>query len=108
VRQEELLDWLQRALGLRWLAADAVPALPEPPKVAAPAPPPLPAVAPELLARLRESVALGYPRGVLGTLDAIEAAQPQAAAWCAPLRALAREFRFDALAERLPAAEAAP
>ncbi len=108
VREAELLAWLRRALGLRWTEAGALPpaapALPALP----PTPAPLPAVAPDLLARLRESVALGYPRGVLGALDAIEAAQPAAGPWCGPLRTLAREFRFDLLAQRLAPAQGLP
>jgi len=103
VRKGELLDWLGRALALEWLhapvAAEALPAS------ATPAPFALPpfALPPESLppeARLRaldELVELGYFRGILAELDAIEAETPACALFVGHLRELARRFQLDAL-----------
>jgi signal transduction histidine kinase/CheY-like chemotaxis protein/purine-cytosine permease-like protein len=95
VRHSELLDWLERQLGLRW--SDAA-ALSEP---AAPAQspwvwPPAPA-----LKSLQELVQLGYYRGILNHLDAIEAAQPECISFAAAMRELARQFQFEAMSRRL-------
>jgi CheY-like chemotaxis protein len=100
VRHAELLDWLERRLALRWR--------PEPPPPAPPAAPAAPVVLPraELLAPLQHAVQLGYCRGVLNQLDAIERAQPECAALAASLRELARQFRFEAIARALAAAAA--
>lgn len=103
VRHAELLDWLQRALSLRWTHG-------EPPAV--PAPPPLPvtdALRPdaESLAALAQLVQLGYPRGVLNKLDEIESAQPATAAFCQAARRLAQAFEFEALGRQLAAGQEA-
>jgi CheY-like chemotaxis protein len=58
VRFDELLDWLGRQLGLRWLAAPPAPPAP----AAAPIDSPRPSRA--QLHALRDVVDLGYPRGV--------------------------------------------
>jgi CheY-like chemotaxis protein len=97
VRHAELLDWLQRALDLRWTFGDLPPQTQTSPE---------PAAAMQVpdahsLQQLLELARLGYPRGVLNQLDAIEAAQPGTAAFCAAMRELARGFRFDVLARRL-------
>ncbi len=94
VRHGELLDWLQRKLGLRW-TFDA-------PAAATPAATP-PQVRPDAqaLAALAPLVELGYLRGVLNQLDAIEAAQPATAAFCAAMRQLAQSFQFDAIGRAL-------
>ncbi|MFT4268541.1 MAG: hypothetical protein QM586_15185, partial [Xenophilus sp.] len=61
---------------------------------------------------LEEAVSLGYLRGIMAQLDAIDAARPDCAPWTDGQRALARQFRFEAQAEAiqraLAAAEAAP
>jgi hypothetical protein len=49
------------------------------------------------LAVLREAVGLGYFRGIMNQLDEIDAAEPACAAWTAGQRALARQFRFEAM-----------
>jgi len=46
---------------------------------------------------LREAVGLGYFRGVMNQLDAIDLAMPECAAWTATQRVLARQFRFEAM-----------
>jgi CheY-like chemotaxis protein len=105
VRHSELLDWLQRALDLRWLAAPPNAAL----SAAAPAPvAQLARPDAATLQSLAQLAHLGYPRGVLNKLDEIEAAQPEAAPFCAAMRELARAFQFDAMARQLAALAAAP
>ncbi|MDM0088104.1 MULTISPECIES: ATP-binding protein [unclassified Variovorax] len=91
VRHSELLDWLERKLGLEWTA---VAAAREAPVAAAPA-----QVRPtaERLHALQDAIGLGYFRGIMNQLDEIDAAQPECAAWTAAQRALARQFRFDAM-----------
>lgn len=107
VRHSELLDWLERQLGLRWLQDAAV----------APTEASAPAAAqawtwprPDLLAPLQQAVQLGYYRGILNQLDAIAAAQPECAAFTEAMRGLARQFQFEAIGRELarqPATEGA-
>ena len=93
VRIAELLDWLGRRLGLRWLAADEARAAASPaPPVAALVPPPEPQ-----LAALRQLVDMGYVRGVLKKLDEIEALDPVHAGFVAAVRERASQFRLDAI-----------
>ena len=101
VRLSEMLDWLARQLDLSWVqgsaestpdalaVTDVAPASPDA------APPP------GALRLLREAVELGHPRGVLKALDALVASDPAHAAWAERIRALAREFRFEAIARLL-------
>jgi signal transduction histidine kinase/purine-cytosine permease-like protein/DNA-binding NarL/FixJ family response regulator len=100
VRHSELLDWLERQLGLHWL---------QEPVAAAPAPLPGPRKWPhdELLAPLRQAVQLGYYRGIQQQLDAIDAAQPECGAFTGWLRELARQFQFEAIARELARPSAA-
>ncbi|RYF43167.1 MAG: response regulator [Comamonadaceae bacterium] len=95
LRHSELLDWLERQLGLRWLEA--------PPPPPAPAPRPGAGRRPDAAAMeaLQEVVQLGYYRGILTKLDEIDAAQPECMDFTAGLRALARQFQFEAIARRL-------
>jgi len=96
VRHSELLDWLERQLGLRWLEST---------------PPPAPVAAvdsrvwtwPEAapLQALRQAVQLGYYRGILNKLDEIEAAQPECAGFAAAMRAQARQFQFEGMSREL-------
>lgn len=98
VRHSELLDWLERRLALRWSDGAAV---------AQPAPAGPAGTVPEA-ARLRtlvDAVGLGYFRGIMNELDAIDAAQPECAAWTAAQRTLARQFQFEAMSRALAAAE---
>jgi CheY-like chemotaxis protein len=101
VRHTELLDWLERQLGLRWLEqAPAAPA--EPPAAAGEWHWP----APGELAALQQAVQLGYYRGIVNQLDAIVAAQPGCAAFAATMRELARQFQFEAMSRKLAQAPA--
>jgi signal transduction histidine kinase/CheY-like chemotaxis protein/purine-cytosine permease-like protein len=105
VRHSELLDWLERRLGLQWTQEPT-------PADAAPNPTPAPVAAarvwpaPERLQALSEAVQLGYYRGVLNHLGAIEAAQPECAPLVHELRELARQFQFETIGRLL--AEASP
>ncbi|MDP3617853.1 MAG: response regulator, partial [Rhodoferax sp.] len=96
VRHSELLDWLERRLSLSWL------------ETAAPAPPAAgaPAVAliypePKSLAALREVVGLGYYRGIMNKLDEIELSQAPCAPFVLEMRALAKQFQFEAMSQQL-------
>ncbi len=94
VRHSELLDWLERQLGLQWL---------EQPQ-AAPEPTVAPALVwpqPERLAALQEVVQLGYYRGIMNQLDQIEAAEPASAPLVAQWRDSARQFQFEAISRQL-------
>jgi signal transduction histidine kinase/CheY-like chemotaxis protein/purine-cytosine permease-like protein len=95
VRRDELLRWLGRRLGLQWQG-------PVPPSFV-PVPAPSFSVAACLqgceaadLAALRELARLGYYRGFIHRLNAL-CPGPQAE----PLRALAREFRFETIEQQL-------
>ncbi|WP_426145145.1 hybrid sensor histidine kinase/response regulator [Polaromonas sp. DSR2-3-2] len=97
VRHTELIDWLERNLGLVWryetLAANSDPV------VAMPAPRVLPDA--RHLASLLEVVNLGFYRGILNKLADIEKQQPATAAFVEEMRLLARQFRFEAMATEL-------
>ncbi|MFM9900438.1 MAG: ATP-binding protein [Polaromonas sp.] len=98
VRHTELLDWLEKRLGLHWLH-DA--ALPEP----VPAQPALARVWPaaEPLQDLLALVRLGFYRGILNKLADIETQQPDTVAFVADMRASARLFQFEAMGQALAA-----
>ena len=96
VRKAELLDWLGRTLALEWLNA------PLPSREAAPAASPAPSLpivlpAEPRLRALEEMIDLGYFRGIVKVLDAIEAETPACAPFVAQLRDLARQFQLEAM-----------
>ncbi|MDN6883575.1 ATP-binding protein [Variovorax sp. CAN2819] len=94
VRHTELLDWLERRLGLRWTETAAKPAaIAESRAMLAPSL--------ERLRALEEAVGLGYFRGIMTQLDDIDAAQPECAAWTDAQRVLARQFQFEAMSRAL-------
>ncbi|NDP61240.1 MAG: response regulator [Polaromonas sp.] len=97
VRHTELIDWLERKLGLRW-QYEAPPVNAEPVAVTT-APPVWPDAA--QLAGLLEVVNLGFYRGILNKLAEIEKQQPATAAFVEEMRLLARQFRFEAMASQL-------
>ena len=99
VRHSELLDWLERRLQLRWTATPAQAAAPTPQAMVRPAP--------ERLRALEAAVGLGYFRGIMNELDAIDSAQPECNAWTGAQRVLARQFQFEAMT-RLMVAEDTP
>ena len=94
VRHTELLDWLERRLGLRWTETAAKPAaIAESRAMLAPSL--------ERLRALEEAVGLGYFRGIMNQLDEVDAAQPECAAWTEAQRVLARQFQFEAMSRAL-------
>ncbi|KQP21100.1 ATPase [Pseudorhodoferax sp. Leaf265] len=105
VRLSELLDWLGRQLALEWLekapAADAAAAQPAPAA---------PLAYPDAASRtaLQQAVDLGFHRGIMNALDAIERGQPACAGFVQQMRALARQFQFEAMSRLLQQADAAP
>ena len=99
LRHAELLDWLERRLGLQWLDTPTAPA--QPPATKPPQPAMAPAAEDEALHALREAARLGYYRGLVNTLDDLAQRRPDAALWVAELRALASQFRFDDILARL-------
>jgi CheY-like chemotaxis protein/anti-sigma regulatory factor (Ser/Thr protein kinase) len=97
VRVGELLDWLGERLALTWLtvpteAASGATAAVEPSAAVPPA---------EQLRALAEAVQLGYYRGIVSQLARIEAADAALAPFTERMRKLAREFRFDTMAEAI-------
>ncbi len=104
VRHTELLDWLERRLGLQWqhegdalaAASTAMPAGTAHAPASALTYPDAATLAP-----LMQAVALGYYRGILNTLDDIERSQPAHQAFVHTLRQMAREFQFDAMGQIL-------
>jgi hypothetical protein len=108
VRIGELLDWLGTRLRLEWVSAE--PVAPAVPDALFPIDGALPDV--ERLRALDELVSLGYFRGIVRQLDAIEAHDPTQAAFVNNLRGMARHFQLDAMTrvirQALDAQEAAP
>jgi CheY-like chemotaxis protein len=99
VRHSELLDWLERRLGLQWTEHPAPPA-------AAPAAAALVRPSGPRLHALEQAIGLGYFRGIMKQLDEIDAAEPECAAWTASQRAFARQFQFEAMSRSLLAEDA--
>lgn len=99
VRVSELLDWLGRKLLLEWILAERPTASP-PPVASGPAVRP----SPEWLRSLEDQVHAGYVRGVHKVLDELEGAEPQCAAFAQRMRALAKQFQLDRMAQELSAA----
>jgi CheY-like chemotaxis protein len=100
VRHSELLDWLERQLGLVWNEGPATaPLRPQAPAASAPANLSFPDAA--ALSALEQGVTLGYYRGILNTLAEIERTQPGHAAFVQSMRELAGQFQFDAMSQIL-------
>ena len=98
VRHTELLDWLERKLGLQWLDAPATPAQTAVER-AAQEPQWVPDIAD--CQALLELVRLGFYRGIVNKLDAMALAQPQCAAFIQSMAALARQYQFETMASQL-------
>ncbi|MEO6018432.1 MAG: ATP-binding protein, partial [Polaromonas sp.] len=103
VRHTELIDWLEKRLGLTWRheTDDRMGAEPEAVRVALRVLPD----APELTALL-EVVNLGFYRGILNKLAEIETRQPATAGFVEGMRTLARQFQFEAMSRQLTHPEA--
>ena len=96
LRHSELLDWLEHRLGVEWLSAAHIAAPAVTAQAAAVCYPQR-----QQLDALREVVSLGYYRGIMNQLDAIETAQPASAAFVTRLRGLAKQFQFEAMGQLL-------
>jgi hypothetical protein len=109
VRRDDLTQWLGQQLGLRWTHAEAPRATERPRSAPARAPahnaPPAPA---HELAPLLELVRLGYYKGIVMWLDDWVIRRPEQVAFAQGLRTLARDFRFEAIEQRLLQADADP
>jgi CheY-like chemotaxis protein len=108
VRHSELLDWLERKLELVWLSEEI--AAPEnsdspaslPSGVSHTAQPAGSKTPPRSdLMDLQALVHLGYPRGILNKIAALDIAHPGCQAFTAPLEALTRKYQFEAVLERI-------
>ena len=117
VRREDLTTWLGQQLGLRWTRGQPA----QTPAVDAPAsdmsrPAALRGASPVVLtvdaadaagvpagefAQLLELVRLGYTKGIVQWLDDWVRQRPEQAGFAQGLRTLAREFRFEAIEQRL-------
>ncbi|MCM2341527.1 ATP-binding protein, partial [Rhodoferax sp.] len=97
VRHADLLDWLGQRLGLVW--QEAVQPVWQAPKAV----PVTALVYPDRaqLDALQEVVTLGFYRGILNQLDALEAAQPECSRFVARMRELARQFQFETMSQQL-------
>ena len=102
VRHSELLDWLERRLQLQWVDAPAI----------APVPPTAPVLRvwpdPARLQALRQVAELGFYRGILNQLAALEQAQPECRGLAQEVRTLAQQFQFEAIGHLLAQAPASP
>ncbi len=97
VRHADLLDWLAHRLDLVWQAL-VEPPVPSP--VAVPAAVLVTPARAQLVA-LQEVVTLGFYRGILNQLDALEAAQPECAGFVTSMRELACQFQFETMSQLL-------
>ncbi|WP_367849453.1 ATP-binding protein [Rhodoferax sp. WC2427] len=102
VRHSELLDWLERRLQLQWVEAPAVAEV-------VPAAPVLRVWPdPARLQALRQVAELGFYRGILNQLAALEQAQPACRGLAQEVRTLAQQFQFEAIGRLLAEAPASP
>jgi signal transduction histidine kinase/purine-cytosine permease-like protein/ActR/RegA family two-component response regulator len=97
VHTPELLERIQKQLGLQWLRRTAP--LPTPVLESSVRP------SAEDLEALRELGAMGYIRGILEKLDAIDRLTPASTRFTAPLRALVKSYRLDEFNRQLKEAE---
>ncbi|WP_230411800.1 hybrid sensor histidine kinase/response regulator [Denitromonas iodatirespirans] len=88
-KMDALLDWIGQRLGLTWTHKAE----------ASPPPPPGTLVMPpdDALDALADAVEMGYVRGILAQLDAIEARDARYAPFAERIRQMATAFEFDAI-----------
>ncbi|MDF3193945.1 ATP-binding protein [Pseudomonas sp. 1928-m] len=97
VHTPELLERIHKQLDLQWLRRTAP--LPTPPLATRVLP------SSSDLDALRELGAMGYIRGILEKLDAIDRLTPTSASFTKPLRALVKSYRLDEFNRQLKEAE---
>jgi signal transduction histidine kinase/ActR/RegA family two-component response regulator len=100
VNVAELVDWIGRRLELEWIKQPPNP-LPSP----APRPEPLKYPSVEDIEALNDLVAIGYVRGILEKLDAVEQSDRSYSRFTDRARDLTRQFRLEALSEFLKGAQ---
>jgi signal transduction histidine kinase/FixJ family two-component response regulator len=93
VRHSELIDWLERKLGLQWVderavAKSALVAACQSPPVHPPR---------DALVALQELVRLGFYRGIVNNLDALALDHPESAPFTHVMLTLARQYQFEAM-----------
>ncbi len=103
VRRQDLLHWMAGRLALAWVHGEAPGPNPDAQAPAAGGAPPVPPpdLDAEALGSLLELARLGYYRGFVKRLEALQALHPGWAPWLQHLQAEARAFRFEALTESL-------
>lgn len=104
VRHSELLDWLERRLALTWVDEALDGAGNSAPVAATPSSPGFAAYPDRFdLQALLEVVNLGYYRGILNKLEAMQGAHPDHEPLITALRGLAQHFNFEQMAQVLRA-----
>lgn len=88
VNVDTLLDWIGERLQLEWTCREEAPAPAHGARVMPPS---------DALDALADAVDMGYVRGILEQLDAIEALDPRYAGFAAQVRTMAQAFQFDAI-----------
>ena len=104
VRRIEILDWLESRLALQWTRGPAAPSTADPDVL----PQGRPSPDAKELEPLLSLVRLGYYKGIVQWLDAWVLDHPDHAEWAKSLRTLAREFRFEAIEQRVLGEALAP
>jgi CheY-like chemotaxis protein len=96
LRHSDLLDWLEQRLRLSWLEGSQAALLAKTQPIED-----MVCSDPERLQSLLEVVKLGYYRGIVNQLDAIESAQAANAPFVKRMRELAGQFQFETLRDEL-------
>ncbi|HWN47884.1 MAG TPA: ATP-binding protein, partial [Steroidobacteraceae bacterium] len=101
LRVQQLLDWIGHKLALEWVSTDS-PAGPSPAKQATQVPMHYPDEA--ALSALESAITLGYLRGILATLEGLDARHLE---FVRVMGGLARQFQFDPMQEIIRKARSA-
>ncbi len=104
LRVEHLLDWIGHKLALEWVSAEP-PASPSPPT--SPRPASLCYPDETALTTLESAITLGYLRGILDTLAALEGQDARYLEFVRVMRGLARQFQFEPMQEIIRKARSA-
>ncbi|WP_372660043.1 ATP-binding protein, partial [Hydrogenophaga sp.] len=101
VRREDLIAWLGQRLKLNWTHAAAPETAAPPARTMGSSAAPGTVLHATEMAPLLELVRLGYYKGIVQWLDDWVRQRPEQADFAQGLQTLAREFRFEAIEERL-------